>query len=147
MGKWNHENNGRLQFWTSSHLRRIHWEIFKGKRRNTKKFEAWKSGETRKRLSHLKNKCESLSDQVEGMTNKTETTRRSPSLFNWKSSAESSEEDADSDPAEVWVQEDLSEIVDYRNQQHSSHYKERKKRRNSTSWSSEENGGRQTTFR
>ena len=112
MGKWNHENNGRLQIWTSSHLSRIHWEIFKGKRRNTKKFEAWKSGETRKKLSRLKDKSESLSGQVKRMTNKTKTTRRIPSPYNWKSLAESSEEDADSDPAELKVQEGLSENVE-----------------------------------
>ena len=33
-----------------------------------------------KKLSRLKDKSKSLSGQVEGMTNKTETTRRSPSL-------------------------------------------------------------------
>ena len=38
------------------------------------------AGETRKKLSRLKDKSESLSGQVKRMTNKTETTRRSPSL-------------------------------------------------------------------
>lgn len=67
------------------------------------------AGETRKKLSRLEDENESLSGQVKRMTNKTKTTRRSPSPYNRNSLAESSEEDADSDPAELKVQLEVAE--------------------------------------
>ena len=57
----------------------------------------------------MEDENESLSGQVKRMTNKTKTTRRSPSPYNKNSLAKSSEEDADSDPVELKVQLEVAE--------------------------------------